>query len=340
MFLCLFVDDRLCKCIVCDKLFFFMINLKKYMNIYIGCKVFCRYCEAVFFYVGVFRKYIRFFYFIIYRERLFKLLERQGKLGIKVYKYLDNSYENENSKLFEYGSIYISFNEGEKEIKFKKEKRIKIRIEDGIDFRFKFFCIICKKRFIEYVNMCRYRRMVYEILDDENNSNVNLEGSFELVNIVVENLEVIVVFFVNVVYNIVENLICYLDGGQDVIEVYSKREDEEVDVENIDEDKKVEEFYNIVLYQYNFFYSYNFRLFQENFEYCFLDFLELMKKYEKEVLSYFDVNIDENFLDDRGFVFCIRRRNLKDSKDDSRDSIWGNRFDGSFINLFVKFERS
>lgn len=310
------------------------------MNIHTGCKVPCRYCEAVFSHVGALRKHIRLLHPTIHRERLLKLLERQGKLGTKAHKYLDNSYENENSKSSEHGSTYNSSNEGEKEIKPKKEKRTKTRIEDGIDSRFKFSCTICKKRFTEYVNMCRHRRMAHETLDDENISNANSEGSSESANIVVENPEAIAAFFANVAYNIAENLTCYLDGGQEALEAYSNREDEEVDVVNTEEDKQVEEPPNIALDQYNFPHSYNPRLLQENFEYCPLDPSELMKKYEKEVPSYFDVNIDENSLDDRGPALCTRRRNSKDSKDDSRDSIWGNRFDGSFTNSPAKSERS
>ncbi|XP_061189903.1 uncharacterized protein LOC133197737 [Saccostrea echinata] len=335
-------DDRPCKCTVCDKSFPSMTNLKKHMNIHIGCKVPCRHCEAVFSHVGALRKHIRLLHPTVHRERLLKLLEKQGKLGVKAQKYLDNSYENENSKSSDRGSTCSSSNEGDKETKAKKEKKSKTRIEDGIDSRFKFSCTICKKRFTEYVNMCRHRRVAHEEPDDEINSNVNSEGSSESANVVEENPELIAAFFANVAYNIAENLTCYLDGGQEALEAHSRREveEEEVDVENVEEEKKVEEPSKIALDQYNFPLSYNPRLLQENFEYCPLDPSELMKKYEKEVPNYFDVNIDENSLDDRGPALCTRRRNSKDSKDDSRDSIWGNRFDSSVTNSPAKSERS
>ncbi|XP_062606322.1 microtubule-associated protein futsch-like [Saccostrea cucullata] len=335
-------DNRPCKCTVCDKSFPSMTNLKKHMNIHIGCKVPCRHCEAVFSHVGALRKHIRLLHPTVHRERLLKLLEKQGKLGVKAQKYLDNSYENENSKSSDRASTCSSSTEGDKETKPKKEKKSKTRIEDGIDSRFKFSCTICKKRFTEYANMCRHRRVAHEDPDDEVNSNANSEGSSESANVVEENPELIAAFFANVAYNIAENLTCYLDGGQAALEAHSKRgeEEEEVDVENVEEEKKVEEPGKIALDQYNFPQSYNPRLLHDNFEYCPLDPSELMKKYEKEVPNYFDVNIDENSLDDRGPALCTRRRNSKDSKDDSRDSIWGNRFDSSVTNSPVKSERS
>lgn len=312
------------------------------MNIHIGCKVPCRHCEAIFSHVGALRKHIRLLHPTVHRERLLKLLEKQGKLGVKAQKYLENSYENENSngKSSERGSTCSSSNEGEKEIRQKKEKRTKTRIEDGIDSRFKFSCTICKKRFTEYVNMCRHRRVAHEDPEEEGSSITNSDGSSDLVNVVEENPEAVAAFFANVAYNIAENLTCYLDGGQEALEAYSKKEDEEVEVENMEEEKKVEANPNIALDQYNFPLSYNARLLQENFEYCPLDPSELMKKYEKEVPNYFDVNIDENSLDERGPALCTRRRSSKDSKDDSRDSIWGNRFDRSMTNSPAKSERS
>ncbi|XP_022342192.2 uncharacterized protein LOC111135973 [Crassostrea virginica] len=333
-------DDRPCKCTVCDKSFPSTTNLKKHMNIHTGCKVPCRHCEAVFSHVGALRKHIRLLHPTVHRERLLKLLERQGKLGTKAQKYLDSSYENDHSnRSSERGSTYSSSNEGEREAKPKKEKRTKTRIEDGIDSRFKFSCTICKKRFTEYVNMCRHRRMAHEEPDSENNSNANSEGSSDSLN-AVEDAEAIAAFFANVAYNIAENLTCYLDGGQEALEAQKKKEDEEVEEEKVEEDRKVEDPPRIALDQYNFPHSYNPRLLQENFEYCPLDPSELMRKYEKEVPNYFDVNIDESSLDDRGPALCTRRRNSKDSRDDSRDSMWGNRFDSSFTNSPSKSERS
>lgn len=170
--------------------------------------------------------------------------------------------------------------------------------------------------------MCRHRRMAHEEPDSENNSNANSEGSSDSLN-AVEDAEAIAAFFANVAYNIAENLTCYLDGGQEALEAQKKKEDEEVEEEKVEEDRKVEDPPRIALDQYNFPHSYNPRLLQENFEYCPLDPSELMKKYEKEVPNYFDVNIDESSLDDRGPALCTRRRNSKDSRDDSRDSMWG-----------------
>ena len=212
----------------------------------------------------------------------------------------------------------------------KKERKSKARMEDGIDSRFKFQCVICKKRFTEYLNMCRHRRVAHEnpeklkyevgLSDRDQRVKSSDEADVE------ESAEDIAAFYATVAYNIAENLNCYLDGGQDAV-ANCKSLIKTAEEQEKNEEKDEEETEEISWEKYNFPQNYDIRTLTENFEYDPTD-PEKEKQVCKPARNYFE--IDENSLDDRSPAQCLRRRGSRDSKDErslsrdrsQRDSSW------------------
>ncbi|OWF44053.1 uncharacterized protein LOC110458823 [Mizuhopecten yessoensis] len=238
--------DRSFICSYCGKGFPSATNMKKHEHIHLGSRVPCKYCTAVFVHVGSLRKHIRLEHPDIHRQRLLKLLEKRGKLGAKAARTLQESYNKEaSSDLREKlpGSSQVV-----QRMKITKEGKVPVREES--DSKFKFQCLICKKRFSAYVNMCRHRRLAHKDNSKiprftQSESTVTersvstspvkpkrqpsrlriLMGSpkrdeepimFETANDPIDNSpEANVSFYANVAANVAENLTSYIDGGVD-----------------------------------------------------------------------------------------------------------------------------
>ncbi|KAK3104417.1 hypothetical protein FSP39_001651, partial [Pinctada imbricata] len=207
----------------------------------------------------------------------------------------------------------------------KKDKKTKKKIEDGIDSRFKFSCVVCKKRFTEYLNMCRHRRVAHENpeklkyecgLSNKNGEKVKNSETNEVVQ---ESPEEVAAFYATVAYNIAENLNCYLDGGQDAVANCKSliKTTDEVEVEEKNDEKE-----EIIWEQYNFPHNYDISALSDNFEYDPTD-PDKEKQVCKPKVNYFE--IDENSLDDRSPAQCLRRRGSRESREDrhKRNSSWG-----------------
>jgi hypothetical protein len=121
--------------------------------------------------------------------------------------------------------------------------------------KFRFTCVVCKKRFSAYVNMCRHRRMAHKDYKEtltKNNETVTqgkdvtsnqkedktnkrlitgrseksilrpkeTENKKSEENITDNSQESIQEFYANVASNIADNLNCYLDGGLESLNNY------------------------------------------------------------------------------------------------------------------------
>ncbi|XP_060078307.1 uncharacterized protein LOC132557793 [Ylistrum balloti] len=240
--------DRSFICSYCGKGFPSATNMKKHEHIHLGSRVPCKYCTAVFVHVGSLRKHIRLEHPDIHRQRLLKLLEKRGKLGSKAARTLQESYNKEPTSTLQ-DKQPPSSSQIAQRMKIMKEGKVPVR--DESDSKFKFSCLICKKRFSAYVNLCRHRRLAHKddgklsrIIPSESTitetsfpSTVKpkrqlsrlriLMGSpkrdeepivFETANDPIDDSpEANLNFYANVAANIAENLTSYIDGGEDSI---------------------------------------------------------------------------------------------------------------------------
>ncbi|XP_069115483.1 uncharacterized protein [Argopecten irradians] len=230
--------DRSYICSYCGKGFPSATNMKKHEHIHLGSRVPCKYCTAVFVHVGSLRKHIRLEHPDIHRQRLLKLLEKRGKLGTKAARTLQESYQKDVTNTFQKKPSQIV-----QHMKMIKEGR-KGPIREDSNSKFKFSCLICKKRFSAYVNMCRHRRLAHKDNGEIPRLSQNpvkpqpipakpkrqlsrlriLMGSpkrdeepivFETANDPIDDSpEANVNFYANVAANIAENLTSYIDGGE------------------------------------------------------------------------------------------------------------------------------
>ena len=221
--------------------------MKKHVRFHLGYRITCRYCPEVFSNVGALRKHIRVSHPEIHKAKQLDKISQYGTLRKPEINSCDTREENcdsqgsdkvENSgkglrrkssrdKLAETEGV-SSENKENSEIEQEK-----YHFEHGISFaadeiddggsRFKFSCTVCKKRFSNYVNMCRHRRKAHgnetrprpEVPKPLPVTRLNPKKPKPLYS---ESPEEVALFYASVSHNIATNLNEYIDGTVDSLE--------------------------------------------------------------------------------------------------------------------------
>ena len=209
--------------------------MKKHVRFHLGYRITCRYCPEVFSNVGALRKHTRISHPDIYKAKQLDKIARHGVLRRPDKKSWNNQEEREVIKTLKEDKIKVDKKKNSKEKNSQAEPAVKPDIEGvsetqekdyqfdhGLSFaadeiddggsRFKFSCTVCKKRFSNYINMCRHRRKVHS---NESKPKVD-EPVFKLnpkkSQPVIETPEEVALFYASVSHNIATNLNEYIDG--------------------------------------------------------------------------------------------------------------------------------
>ena len=209
--------------------------MKKHVRFHLGYRITCRYCPEVFSNVGALRKHTRISHPDIYKAKQLDKIARHGVLRRPDKKSWNNQEETEVIKTSKEDKIKVDKKKNSKEKISQAEPAVKPDIEEvaetqekdyqfdhGLSFaadeiddggsRFKFSCTVCKKRFSNYINMCRHRRKVHS---NESKPKVD-EPVFKLnpkkSQPVIETPEEVALFYASVSHNIATNLNEYIDG--------------------------------------------------------------------------------------------------------------------------------
>ena len=209
--------------------------MKKHVRFHLGYRITCRYCPEVFSNVGALRKHTRISHPDIYKAKQLDKIARHGVLRRPDKKSWNNQEESEVIKTSKEDKIKVDKKKNSKEKISQAEPAVKPDIEEvseaqekdyqfdhGLSFaadeiddggsRFKFSCTVCKKRFSNYINMCRHRRKVHS---NESKPKVD-EPVFKLnpkkSQPVIETPEEVALFYASVSHNIATNLNEYIDG--------------------------------------------------------------------------------------------------------------------------------
>ena len=107
---------------------------------------------------------------------------------------------------------------------------------------YKFACTVCKKRFHDYANMCRHRRLAHQrhlLISKKvrmcNNIDGHIDGNKSISDSLLFDLEPNSYFYNNVARNISENLKYFVEGGMDDLQnnaAYIRWKSEEQDIQN------------------------------------------------------------------------------------------------------------
>ena len=209
--------------------------MKKHVRFHLGYRITCRYCPEVFSNVGALRKHTRISHPDIYKAKQLDKIARHGVLRRPDKKSWNNLEESEVIKTLKEDKVKVDKKKNSKEKISQAEPAVKPDIErvtetqekdyqfdHGLSFaadeiddggsRFKFSCTVCKKRFSNYINMCRHRRKAHS---NESKPKVD-EPVFKLnpkkSQPVIETPEEVALFYASVSHNIATNLNEYIDG--------------------------------------------------------------------------------------------------------------------------------
>ena len=228
-------------CQYCGKDFLSITNMKKHVPFHLGFRITCRYCPEVLSNVGTLRKHTRISHPDIHKAKQLDKIARHGVLRRPDKKHWDSKEESED-KIVKEDKVKIEqkrkgskakIHEAQQIIKTEIKEVPEIKEEefhfdhdisfaaDEIDdggSRFKFSCTVCKKRFSNYINMCRHRRKAHN-----NESKPKVEEPVLRLNPkkpqpVVETPDQVALFYASVSHNIATNLNEYIDGRPESLE--------------------------------------------------------------------------------------------------------------------------
>ena len=318
------------------------------MVIHVGSSVHCKYCIQTFNHVGTLRKHIRLEHPIIHKERMLILFENRGQGNSdpanKLRKSLkqlkkDPSKESVDEKP---RKVEICTTTVKSETKKVEDKSHNENDQQGQGHsKFRFTCVVCKKRFSAYVNMCRHRRMAHKDYKEtltKNNETVtqgkdvtsnqkedktnkrlitgrseksilrpketeNKKGEENITDNLQESIQE---FYANVASNIADNLNCYLDGGLESLNNYKSyinidNYDTEQTKDKMDGDDTAEEEKEEVKWE-DFNFPPNY-----NPKLIYENFQCIENKYEDEIKRESE-KIDKTIFDDLAPALCTRRR--------------------------------
>ena len=223
--------------------------MKKHVRFHLGYRITCRYCPEVFSNVGALRKHTRISHPEIYKAKQLDKISRNGALRRPDRKSFDTKEESCDShvsdKVEKAGKGFRrksgsrdKLSETEEVVSIENKENSEIKQEEyhfdhGISFtadeiddggsRFKFSCTVCKKRFSNYVNMCRHRRKAHgnetrprpEVPKPLPVTRLNPKKPKPLYS---ESPEEVALFYASVSHNIATNLNEYIDGKVDSLE--------------------------------------------------------------------------------------------------------------------------
>ena len=215
--------------------------MKKHVRFHLGYKTTCRNCPEVFSNVGALRKHIRLSHPEIYKAKQQDKVSQPDRKSCDSIE--DNGDSRDSDKVEKTGkglrrkSSRDKLEESDSKSSENKENSEiapeKYHFEHGISFtadeiddggsRFKFSCTVCKKRFSNYVNMCRHRRKAHgnetrprpEVPKPLPVTRLNPRKPKPLYS---ESPEEVARFYAGVSHNIATNLNEYLDGKVDSLE--------------------------------------------------------------------------------------------------------------------------
>ena len=232
-------------CQYCGKDFLSVANMKKHVRFHLGYRITCRYCTDVFSNVGALRKHTRISHPEIYKAKQLDKIARHGVLRRPDKKQSDNKEEIEDKREARaekekkglkrkssketiseiHDSDKVEIKEDATEIKeeaFHYDHDISFaadEIDDG-GSRFKFSCTVCKKRFSNYINMCRHRRKVHSNESKSKTEEPILRLNPKKQPPIIETPEEIALFYASVSHNIATNLNEYIDGKPESLEKF------------------------------------------------------------------------------------------------------------------------
>ncbi|CAC5376605.1 unnamed protein product [Mytilus coruscus] len=311
------------------------------MVIHVGSTVHCKYCIQKFSHVGTLRKHIRLEHPIKHKERMLNLLENRDQgateAAVKLRKLLKQLRDLQDTPLEELSDSKEKDCNIIERINTKSEGKVLADSDQGQGSRFKFACVVCKKRFSAYVNMCRHRRMAHRDYKETASSKTD-EKSTAIPNMLVvqideksktmfkteksslrlkepekkkmeeevinETPESVQEFYANVASNIADNLNSYIDGGLDSLSNYKSYiniDDYDAEPEVKQEEGNSDEKADFKWEQFNFPPNYDSKLIYENFQY-------IEQKYEDEMKAGLENKIDKSVFDDLAPALCTRRR--------------------------------